>query len=118
MPDSHFAIRTTRQSAPLPGEVLVNSSILLAVAIAPGWNALGQSTHTLPQTPRVSSPSRDQVHFTSRNIEAVNYAHPGGSTQMDFAGTHLIPAANGNVKMVGTKDSLKINAKFGNLQSP
>jgi outer membrane protein OmpA-like peptidoglycan-associated protein len=54
----------------------------------------------------------------SRSVQAVNYQHRGGATKLDFAGTDLMPAANGQAKVESKKGYIEIEVEFGNLQKP
>ena len=54
----------------------------------------------------------------SRSVQAVNYKHRGGATKLDFAGTDLMPAANGQAKVESKKGYIEIEVEFGNLQKP
>src|SRR5213082_2818926 len=58
------------------------------------------------------------VSVTSRSVKAVNYKHRGGATKLDFAGTDLMPAANGQAKVESKKGYIEIEVEFGNLQKP
>ncbi|HWF91996.1 MAG TPA: OmpA family protein [Terriglobales bacterium] len=58
------------------------------------------------------------VTVVSRNVQAVNYKHRGGATKLDFAGTDLMPAANGQAKVESKKGYIEIEVEFGNLQNP
>src|SRR5205807_10414991 len=58
------------------------------------------------------------VSVTSRSVQAINYKHRGGATKLDFAGTALMPAANGQAKVESKKGYIEIEVKFGNLQKP
>ena len=40
-----------------------------------------------------------RVTVTSRSVQAVNYKHRSGASKLDFAGTDLMPAANGQAKV-------------------
>jgi len=51
-------------------------------------------------------------------VEAVNYQHRSGATKLDFAGTDLMPSANGEAKVNSKRGSIEIEAEFGNLQTP
>jgi outer membrane protein OmpA-like peptidoglycan-associated protein len=51
-------------------------------------------------------------------VQAVNYKHRGGATKLDFAGTDLMPAANGQAKVESKKGYIEIEVEFGNLQKP
>jgi outer membrane protein OmpA-like peptidoglycan-associated protein len=59
-----------------------------------------------------------RVNVTSRTIQAVNYQHRSGATKLDFAGTELMPSANGQAKVEGKKGYIEIEVEFGNLQRP
>jgi hypothetical protein len=59
-----------------------------------------------------------RVNVISRSVQAVNYKHRGGATKLDFAGTDLMPAANGQAKVEGKKGYIEIEVEFGNLQKP
>jgi outer membrane protein OmpA-like peptidoglycan-associated protein len=58
------------------------------------------------------------VIVVTRTVQAVNYRYRSGSSKLDFAGTALMPAANGEAKVNSKKGSLEIEAEFGNLQGP
>ncbi len=59
-----------------------------------------------------------RVTVVSRNVQAVNYKHRGGATKLDFAGTDLMPGANGQAKVESKKGYIEIEVEFGNLQKP
>jgi hypothetical protein len=59
-----------------------------------------------------------RVNVISRSVQAVNYKHRGGATKLDFAGTDLMPAANGQAKVESKKGYIEIEVEFGNLQKP
>ena len=51
-------------------------------------------------------------------MQAVNYVHRSGSSKLDFAGTDLMPGANGEAHVNSKRGSISIDAYFGNLQRP
>jgi outer membrane protein OmpA-like peptidoglycan-associated protein len=59
-----------------------------------------------------------RVTVTSRSVRAVNYKHRSGATKLDFAGTDLMPGANGQAKVESKKGYIEIQVEFGNLQKP
>jgi outer membrane protein OmpA-like peptidoglycan-associated protein len=59
-----------------------------------------------------------RVTVVSRSVQAVNYKHRGGATKLDFAGTDLMPGANGQAKVESKKGYIEIEVEFGNLQKP
>jgi hypothetical protein len=79
----------------LQGDAL-KTTLLLAVGITFSLSAFAQ---TNPQTTIVgqstSPASIYHVNVISRTVQAVNYQHRSGATKLDFAGTHLMPSANG-----------------------
>jgi outer membrane protein OmpA-like peptidoglycan-associated protein len=58
------------------------------------------------------------VTVISRSVQAVNYQHRSGSSKLDFAGTDLMPSANGVAQINSKRGSIAIEAEFGNLQKP
>ncbi len=59
-----------------------------------------------------------RVIVVSRSVQAVNYKHRSGATKIDFAGTALMPEANGQAKVESKKGYMEIEVEFGNLQNP
>jgi outer membrane protein OmpA-like peptidoglycan-associated protein len=59
-----------------------------------------------------------RVTVISRSVQAINYEHRSGSSKLDFAGTSLMPSANGEAKVNSKRGSIEIEAEFGNLQRP
>jgi hypothetical protein len=51
-------------------------------------------------------------------VQAVNYRHNGGATEVDFAGTALSPSPDGKAKVRSKRGTLEVQATFGNLQTP
>jgi len=58
------------------------------------------------------------VNVVSRSVQAVNYEHRSGASRLDFAGTNLMPSANGEAKVNSKRGSIEIDAEFGGLQRP
>jgi outer membrane protein OmpA-like peptidoglycan-associated protein len=69
-------------------------------------------------TTRVAPTQNFHLNTLSRTVQAVNYQHRSGATEVDFAGTDLMPAANGHAKVQSKRGSIEIEATFGNLQRP
>ena len=59
-----------------------------------------------------------RVVVISRSVQAVNYEHRSGSSKLDFAGTDLMPSANGVAEVNSKRGSIAIEAEFGDLQKP
>jgi len=92
---------------------------LLAATIVLSFPALAQtnSKTTLTVEP-VSATPIFRVTVISRSVQAVNYEHRSGSSKLDFAGTDLMPSANGVAEVNSKRGSIAIAAEFGNLQKP
>src|SRR6202167_2090924 len=93
----------------LPQGGFVKTRLLLAVTVALSLPAVAQ---TNTQTPTF------RVVVTSRSARAINYEHRSGSSKVDFAGTDLMPRANGEAHVNSKRGSISIDAYFGNLQGP
>jgi outer membrane protein OmpA-like peptidoglycan-associated protein len=59
-----------------------------------------------------------RVVVISRTVQAVNYRHRSGATDIDFAGTTLLPSADGKAKVRSKRGTMEVEAEFGNLQNP
>ena len=97
----------------------MKTKLLFAAVIALSLNALAQTNSqiTVAVEPMSSAPIF-RVIVVTRTVQAVNYRYRSGSSKLDFAGTALMPAANGEAKVNSKKGSLEIEAEFGNLQGP
>ena len=58
------------------------------------------------------------VDEISRSVDAVDYQHRGGATDVDLAGTALLPSADGKAKVRSKRGTMEVEATFGSLQSP
>jgi hypothetical protein len=59
-----------------------------------------------------------RVNVVSRSVLAVNYEHRSGASRLDFAGTDLMPSADGEAKVNSKRGSIEIDAEFGDLRRP
>jgi outer membrane protein OmpA-like peptidoglycan-associated protein len=93
--------------------------VLLAAGIALSLSALAQTNRqtTTGVEPMAHTPTF-RVIVTSRTTPAVNYKHRSGSTKVDFAGTDLMPSADGKAEVNSKRGAIEIEAEFGNLQKP
>lgn len=87
-------------------------NLLLVAGLTFSLGAFAQTIEPLVPTPVF------RAHVTSRSIQAVNYRHRDGATKLDFAGTALMPAANGQAKIESKKGYIEIEVEFGNLAEP
>jgi len=98
---------------PLKIKLLLTLTIVLSLAALAQTNS--QTTMTVE--PLAPTPTF-RVTVVSRSVQAVNYKHRGGATKLDFAGTDLMPSANGQAKVESKKGYIEIEVEFGNLQKP
>ncbi len=93
--------------------------LLLTLPVVLSLAALAQtnSQTTMAAEPMSATPTF-HVDVVSRTVQAVNYQHRSGSTKLDFAGTNLMPSANGEAKINSKRGSIEIEVEFGNLQKP
>jgi outer membrane protein OmpA-like peptidoglycan-associated protein len=59
-----------------------------------------------------------RVTVVERTTEAVDYRDRGGTTQVDFKGTSLMPSVDGNAKVTGHTGRLAIDATLHHLAPP
>jgi outer membrane protein OmpA-like peptidoglycan-associated protein len=97
----------------------VKITLLFAVAVALSLPAVAQTnSQTTVAVETTSSTPMFRVTVISRSVQAVNYEHRSGSSKLDFAGTALMPGANGGAQVNSKRGSISIDAEFGNLQKP
>jgi len=96
----------------------LNSKLILAAGITLSLSAFAQTnSQSLAVEPMSSTPTF-RVTVISRSVQAVNYEHRSGSSKVDFAGTDLMPSANGVAEVNSKRGSIAIEAEFGDLQKP
>jgi outer membrane protein OmpA-like peptidoglycan-associated protein len=111
--------RHATQGRHLPQGDSVKITLLLAIAAVLSLGAVAQtnSQTTMAVEPMTPTPTF-RVNVISRSVKAINYKHRGGATKLDFAGTDLMPGANGQAKVESKKGYIEIQVEFGNLQKP
>ena len=97
----------------------MKTKLLLAAGITLSLSAFAQTNAQTTRSVEPMSPT-PMFHVTvvSRSVQAVNYEHRSGSSKVDFAGTELMPSANGEASVNSKRGSIEIDAEFGNLQRP
>jgi outer membrane protein OmpA-like peptidoglycan-associated protein len=95
----------------------LKTSLLLVVGTTLSLSAFAQINSQTSVEPMSSRPTF-RVTVTSRSVQAVNYKHRSGASKLDFAGTALMPEANGQAKVESKKGYIEIQVEFGNLQKP
>jgi outer membrane protein OmpA-like peptidoglycan-associated protein len=93
--------------------------LLLATGFALSVSAVAQtnSQATVAVEPMTQAPTF-RVVVVSRTTPAVNYRHDSGATKVNFAGTDLMPLADGEAEVNSKRGAIEIKAEFGNLQKP
>jgi outer membrane protein OmpA-like peptidoglycan-associated protein len=114
-----FASKKTQHGRNLPQGDSVKTKLLLAAAVALSLPAVAQTnSQATVEVERMSSTPTFRVVVISRSVQAVNYKHRSGNSKVDFAGTTLMPSANGVANVNSKRGSIEIEAEFGNLQPP
>ena len=94
-------------------------TFLLAIGSALSLCAFAQAHSQTTIAVEHSGPeSTFRVVMISRTVQAVNYRHRSGATDVDFAGTALLPSADGKAKVRSKRGTMEVEADFGNLQNP
>jgi outer membrane protein OmpA-like peptidoglycan-associated protein len=97
----------------------VKTKLLLVAAVALSLPAVAQTnSQSTMEVEHISPTPTFRVTVISRSVQAVNYEHRSGSSKLDFAGTDLMPGANGEAHVNSKRGSISIDAYFGNLQRP
>ena len=96
----------------------MKTKYLLVAGMLLSVSAFAQTNSQSIAIERASDTPTFRVIVISRSVTAVNYRHRSGSTKLNFAGTDLMPLANGEAKVESERGSIKIRAEFGDLQSP
>lgn len=97
----------------------MKTKLLLTIGFTLSLSAFAQASYqatTPPESARSTSLFR--VNVVSRSVQAVEYQHRSGATTLGFAGTDLMPSANGQAKVESKRGSIEIEVEFGNLQKP
>ena len=93
--------------------------MLFVVGSTLSLSALYQASSQTAMTVDTSGPAPAyRVVVTSRTIQAVNYRHRSGASEVGFAGTALLPSAIGTAKVRSKRGTLEVEAEFENLQNP
>jgi outer membrane protein OmpA-like peptidoglycan-associated protein len=110
---------TTQYSSPLTAGELVKHTLLFVIGSALSVSAFAQAgpQQSIALVPIGSMPTY-VVSETSRTVEAIDYQHRSGASDVDLAGTALLPSADGKAKVRSKRGTMEVEASFGNLQSP
>jgi outer membrane protein OmpA-like peptidoglycan-associated protein len=99
-------------------ETTLKNRVLLAAGLILGLSAFAQTNARTGGVEPMARRPTFRVIVVSRSVQAVNYRHRSGATRIDFAGTDLMPSANGEAKVNSHRGSIEIEAEFGDLQKP
>jgi outer membrane protein OmpA-like peptidoglycan-associated protein len=92
--------------------------LILTIGTALGLSALAQASQQTTLVESTASGTTFRVVVVSRTIQAINYRNRGGATDVDFAGTTLLPSASGKAKVRTKRGTMEVEAEFANLQEP
>ena len=93
--------------------------LLLAIGSVLGLSAFAQAGSQATMVVEHPGPgSTYRVIEISRTVQAINYRHRSGATEVDLLGTALLPSAEGKVKVRSKRGTMEVEADFGNLQTP
>jgi outer membrane protein OmpA-like peptidoglycan-associated protein len=93
--------------------------LLLAIGSALSLSAFAQAGSQATMVVEHSGPgSTYRVIEISRTVQAINYRHRSGATDVSLLGTALLPSAEGKAKVRSKRGTMEVEADFGNLQAP
>jgi outer membrane protein OmpA-like peptidoglycan-associated protein len=96
----------------------LKNQIVLITGLALGLSSLGAFAQANGNVEPMSTMPTFRVTVISRSVQAVNYKHRSGSSKVDFAGTDLMPSANGVAEVNSKRGAISIEAEFGDLRQP
>ena len=98
----------------------MRSILLFAAGSTLSLSAFAQATAQMTTVVESGGPVGPtfRVVEISRSVQAVNYRHRSGVTEVDFAGTTLLPTAEGAAKVRSKRGTMEVEAEFGKLHSP
>jgi outer membrane protein OmpA-like peptidoglycan-associated protein len=97
----------------------LKTKLLLAAGITLSLSAFAQTNSSTTMAVEPLSPTPVfRVNVISRSVQAVNYKHRSGASKLDFAGTDLMPRANGQAKVESKKGYIEIEVEFADFEKP
>ena len=97
----------------------MRSMLLLVIGSAFSLSAFAQANaQTTVIVESAGSVSPYHAVVISRTVQAVDYLHRGGVTEVNLAGTTLMSSADGRAKVRSKRGTMEVEAEFGNLQPP
>jgi outer membrane protein OmpA-like peptidoglycan-associated protein len=93
--------------------------LLLVIGSAFSLSAFAQANaQTTVIVESAGSVSPYHAVVISRTVQAVDYLHRGGVTEVNLAGTTLMSSADGRAKVRSKRGTMEVEAEVGNLQPP
>jgi outer membrane protein OmpA-like peptidoglycan-associated protein len=111
--------QSTQAGISLPIGGILKHAYLLALGSLLGLSAFAQTnTGSITTVESSNSVHGYRVTVISRNVQAINYRHNDGVTEVNLAGTALLPSAEGKAKVRSKRGTLEVEAQFGSLKNP
>jgi len=103
----------------MPAGDTMKLKVLLVIGSVLGLGVFAQASSQATMVVETVGPTTTyRVIVVSRTVQAINYRHREGATDVDFAGTALLPSADGKAKVRSKRGTMEVEAEFGNLQNP
>jgi outer membrane protein OmpA-like peptidoglycan-associated protein len=109
----------TQQGSVSPAGDFVKSIYLSALGCVLSLGAFAQANSQTTVVVEPAGPTPGfRVVVISRTVQAVNYRHREGVSEVGFAGTALMPSSDGHAKVRSKRGTMEVEAEFGNLTNP
>jgi len=93
--------------------------ISISTVVLASFMVFGASAQAQNQNGIDSNQSRaHRASVVSRTTRAIKYAHRSGATKINFRGTDLMPAAEGQAKVESKRGAMEVEAEFSGLDRP
>src|SRR5579864_1858638 len=93
--------------------------ISISTVVLASFMVFGASAQAQNQNGIDSNQSRaHRASVVSRTTRAIKYAHRSGATKINFRGTDLMPAAEGQARVESKRGAMEVEAEFSGLDKP
>src|SRR5579864_9270256 len=93
--------------------------ISISTVVLASFMVFGASAQAQNQNGIDSNQSRaHRASVVSRTTRAIKYAHRSGATKINFRGTDLMPAAEGQARVESKRGAMEVEAEFSGLDRP
>lgn len=96
----------------------MKNSLLLVIVSALTLGVFAQANSQTMVTESTVPVSTFHATVTNRTVQAINYRHRSGATEVSLAGTSLLPLSNGDAKVRSKRGTLEVEVEFRNLRNP